>query len=1111
MDDQEVWNIRVRHAVRAGIGGAIIAAVGLTTTATSGCIPSLLFFIMTIAGTPENYEGFQLRCASLTFLGAILGTFAYVLVAVIGGTSTVGNFFACVPFIAFFSTLRADASLSPMPAVANVLLGLYTISRFGKPRSDIPNQIAASLIDSSIAWAVAVAVNVFLKPDRAGSLGRRIVAKELRDLGTHISRIAGKTFGSPYENASCGPAPGSLAHFEKLSRGDGEDTNSRHRLSIFVEEGLQRNATQAGLHSEDYVFLTRNVSRRFANTSVGLERTEEMIRSAEQTLCYLHRLSPFGRTRVEDYGNLARAKQLFAMSAFEPSMLPEKPSRWRNAKAWAEVVETLQGLVTKVSSLESVSCRHAGPARFSQKSLVDLFGEAYIPFWITHFASCAAACAVMSTAMCHATCAMMFSLSGEDSDGSQSSCTLAPSIDPRKWRRRRAEMYYGFLVRYRLRMRSSPSVKRQASGTDLRIFDGRDVKGVDQHYKIRSQEERTSGSTKSQSSPRFELKGARIVKNKATVTSLCDSCNHTSKNGKGGADQRKLAELQAMSFFGTAAHALSEEIGHVQESMVKLANSADAKGILAPFWFVVSAFPGLFRRIKTIGKRNLHEWEVRFAVTHTLLLLLIVGLSLFLPTSFLEKFEANEIAWIFTSAALAAQLSAEPTLFIGTCRVVATAIGASLALGFNFILKAAGREEHPTIQYLIIPYIFIMTVIFMLAVPAGLRYAGFLVVVTNAIILFCPRNIPECTKILATQSIECFATWQYVVARSVNVSIGVVFALLFHFLFWPRLANQEALRSLALAFINAARLLGKLRRTYFSYGMDKISLMDLTVEHDEMVKESADLLQESLEEGDLYRKECFVLREIKEKVTDKVSGAVLLVKSEAGVWRSGPLRLRPLLPQLLPDFVALSVSLSEMASLLGRRPIFSTTYRRSVYEHYIRPVLAHYETIQVSLNNIVGITDRVIEDEKEMFLKENALDLHQAIVHLARTRNDLREDAENRAKEFESRNDLELCLNERLSVKEGSLAASLLHNTTSTDLYGYQDDSIRTAIRSIDDLSHSLTSASRENLSVDDVVLYNAFSFIADGCLSAFVRIAVVVLTDTEEKLAALKKKKDKK
>ncbi|CDF39857.1 unnamed protein product [Chondrus crispus] len=564
---------------------------------------------------------------------------------------------------------------------------------------------------------------------------------------------------------------------------------------------------------------------------------------------------------------------------------------------------------------------------------------------------------------------------------------------------------------------------------------------------------------------------------------------------------KSKVEVQALSYFALTSHALSEEISHVQQAMVELAATSDARGLLAPFYFVVSGLPPLWRRIKALAKGNVRGWEIKFACTHSMLLTSILALSLFLPIS---RIEESEIAWVYTSAALAAQLSAEPTLFIGTIRVLATITGAGIGFGFTSILDAMGRSDHSAIQYLAIPYMFIMTIVCLLLVPPAYRYAAFLVIATNAIIIFCPRSTPECTRVLEKQSESCFPDWKYALSRSTNVALGVVFAMFFHLIFWPRYANQVALRYLSAAFLSSSRLFGKLHRTYFSYGLPSGSGSP-DLEPSTSYARGDLLLNE-----DVYQKDQSVLDEIISKVGCPLADAMLLVKSEADVWQAGPFRLDPLIPRVLSDFVALSVSLVEMASLLGRRPIYSSSYGRSVFEHFIHPMLGVYETIQISLNNLVGITDRTVAGNKEQETRENSFDLHHAITHLARIRGKLRRDAAKRSFEFQKFSAIQLTRRKPCRFSRHGNAA----DDSYVDLV-FQDLGLAKQTRDASyprARSHNETNRAcktdEQRLCVDDVVLYDAFTFITDTCLSAFVRIAVAVLIDSEANLKRMKERR---
>lgn len=1071
MNSSETWHLRIRHAVRVATGGSILVALGLRTPATVGCLSSVFYFISVIAGTTENLQGFQLRSASLTFLGALLGASSFALVAVIANTSSVATFFAAIPFILFFSFLRADTALVPLPPVANTVLGFLLISRFGESRASIPAKFAATILDATIAFIIAVFVNLPL-PDRASHLGRRIAASQLSRIGALISNVATVTFSAPHQSCHINVSTSIISA-------------SSHPFNLFTEDRFHSHAFDSAMLSKQYVFDTKNLPSRPPQYIIGLHRTEKMADAVHQYLRFLQKLRPFGH--VSDYACLVRARQLFLASQFEPRILPETVSQWRNPKLWEKVIDSIDALVTKLSMLESTSYRHDElRSRFSPQLILDSFGEAYVPFWVSHFASCAAACNVMSTCMLNASCANRFYPSENEEGQLRSHDSLPTELDstisPRRWHRRRAEMYHGFLQRFRQKIHESKSLKSSFSEYNVRaLFD------LESNYSVRHQMNASRGLQGIDSSSDSVSSSLKVGLQEEVSPFQMDS---TSKHPKIGSDEREdqgVADLQGICFFGIAAHALSEEIGHVQHGMMKLASSPEAKGPFSLLSFLIRVPPLLWKRVKKIARVDLQRWEIQFAFTHSFLLLFILAFMLFLPIA--EKFEASEIAWTFTSAALAAQLSAEPTVFIGAIRVFATILGGSLAYGFNSFLDAVGRENNSDIQFLMIPYMFLVSIVSLLSMPPTIRYAAFLVVVTNAVLLFCPRSTEQCAQVFENQSRACFPTWKYALSRAGNVSIGVILALLFHLLFWPRFANNVAFRHLSVAFSNSARLLGKLRRTYFAYGVDRnnnngVNRYDA---EDNANRESVSFLRESLEKGDLYTMDYAVSKEIFDKISRPVSSAVVTVQKEAGVWRKGPLRLQPLLPRLLPDFVALEISLMELGSLLCRKPIFTGSYGRCVYDYFIRPMLSHYESIQISLNNLVSMTNVAIQGGTREKMAENMLDLVQAVSHLARIRSEIRQDLEVRWKKF---------------CKERTASLSVRVRTAAKRDKEQKDEG---EMRSGWDIPRSLSENDAANvdgsLCIDDVVLFNAFSFVVDGCISAYGRIAAIVLSDVKKRL----------
>eukprot|EP00177_Eucheuma_denticulatum_P004037 GFKZ01007300.1.p1 GENE.GFKZ01007300.1~~GFKZ01007300.1.p1 ORF type:complete len:1024 (-),score=100.37 GFKZ01007300.1:925-3912(-) len=990
---QRFAKIRTTHALRVALGSALLAAVALLTPATAGCTTAILFNVSTIAGTPSNYQGSQLRSISLTAVGAALGAALYALVRSITA-SALPTFFLALPVILAFSALRTEKGLVPLPAMGNVFFGFLLIST--EPgRSHLPRVLYTFAIDVALAWAVAIAVTLPF-PNRAGDRGRLIVANVLTDMGTALSSVASRAFGM------------------------GDEANaSYHHFSVYLEE------------DEFQLYPER----------------KHVMESAKEYLRLMEDLRPSGKTRVSDYEALAASAELFDASRYEPRVLPETAARWRNASAWHNLIQNLKATVHKVSSLESV----VGLGSFTCQELRTFFGEAYLPIWKVHLASCAAACQKLGDVMRHATCE-----------------EVGLYFNSGQWNTRRADMYFGFLVRYRLGLRYLPDTadihaSRDRFGTcyDSRVVD---LQTLDERHQT------------------DEMLGA---------------CKKV----------RSQSGRQALSFFALTTQALTEEIAHVQQSMQDLAKTSDAAGPLAPLAFLISAFPALWQKTKEIATGDMDGWEVKFALTHATLLSGILALSLFLPV--VDQFEAAEVAWVYTSAALAAQLSAEPTVFIGAIRVGATVVGTHLAFGLASLLDALGRHSRPGLQYIFIPYIFLIAFISLMLIPERFRYASFLLIVSNAVMIFCPRNTAECTLVLEQQSSECFPNWQYAASRAANVSLGVVFALIFHLLVWPRFANEVALRRLSSVYLNGSRFFGKLHRRYFSFGAQNDSSGSINPSSS---SDSASPMgvRESVMSGDVYRKEHTIMAEIPDKVTKPLLSAMLTIKAEAAVWRKGPLKINPLITTIMPDFVALAVSVMEMASILGRRPVYSPSYGRSVFKHHILPMLRLYDTVEVSLHNLVGVTLRAVFDKRRENFGSNASDLYRAIAHLARTRGELRRDAEVRSMEFKKSSALSVAnRNPCGSSPVGESADEAFVDLVFDDigvLRPRKGNRNRRAY-SLNDIP-GLELNSGRGLCVDDVVLYDAFTFITDGCLSAFVRIAVEVLIDLEDKMKETKDKR---
>lgn len=76
--------------------------------------------------------------------------------------------------------------------------------------------------------------------------------------------------------------------------------------------------------------------------------------------------------------------------------------------------------------------------------------------------------------------------------------------------------------------------------------------------------------------------------------------------------------------------------------------------MLCMFW--LPAKP-LAASVVSIVRLQLERWHVRFCITHTFMMSVIVAVSVFVD--YLNKFKSGEVAGVYASAGLGSQLSVE--------------------------------------------------------------------------------------------------------------------------------------------------------------------------------------------------------------------------------------------------------------------------------------------------------------------------------------------------------------------------------------------------------------------------------------------------------------------
>jgi hypothetical protein len=618
-------------------------------------------------------------------------------------------------------------------------------------------------------------------------------------------------------------------------------------------------------------------------------------------------------------------------------------------------------------------------SHFSRDNLVRFLGHAYLPLWVAHFSGTAAACAVASNYLDPAV---------QTSHIGTAPPSPHPDVDARSrpWSARRGFMYQGFLHQYRrsflarekalvaaetTRAAPTPSAVHPASARAA-VDDLRESLGLltlSNPTLTKSSKppliSKSMSLRQTLSPSRWPNASARLFP--GAIASATPQPNHSSAS-RAASDTRTYppqptlpvneiegSEMQALIFLAVASHALSEALASVQNAMDAMSDRRFS--LFETFRWLLVPLQALAKRMQNIVRGDLQAWESRFILTHSLLLSVILALAMFLEP--LQEFKSSEVAWVYTSAGLAAQLSAEPTLMIATLRVLATISGSFCGFGVSRALLSFG----PTAHVIGLPVLMaVATFVSLLTIHPHYRYASFLFCATIGIVSFCSRATDKCRdKIIATlENSHCFPDWRYAVARMTNVSIGVVLVLVFHLLFWPRYAQTEARQALSKAFINGSRLLSSLHRTYFRYAdpSEGSATVDLSATVETHVLDNQEPLFDNIRSEAVMSKCAELTKMTEDLVVRHVSDALLLINTDARSlpqWAPRFIVVSPVLLKLPEHFMALSVSLSEMASILGRRPILSGKYSRSAHLLYVDPMIFEYETMLVSLNNVVSV------------------------------------------------------------------------------------------------------------------------------------------------------------
>jgi hypothetical protein len=938
--------VRIRHALRCGLGGCLLAFLG-QAGATTGCISSVLFYISVIAGTPEYLQGFVLRSAFNTFYGAFASGVAFLLVVWASAQSRIAAFFLFLPLVVFFAAVRTDRALVPLPLVFIVLLGYFLISIIAEPNPRAAALDTARILayEALLALAVSLATQS-LVPDLARTRGTAILAEQVDAAGHALSNAA-----SGFLSVVC----------------------ARHPAA-----------------DDDHGAGGGSVSRSTENGD------------------WEHVAVPGGR-RVENYTALARVRQLLDAAAYEPvTPCSRMFTAAYDPRGWPALLDVVEELLTKVSSIEAavyVSGGRSVRPHFSREYVFMLLGEELVPVWVAHFAASAAAC--------HGTSAQLAALTGPPGAVPPLHADLDARSSP--WLARRSEMYQGFVSQFLSYWTKRGMLPRAGDAAQEASFD--DVLGT--------------------------------------------------ADGAGGAAAVRGSELRSIIFVTVGAHAFSEVLARVQSSVAACRTVRwNPLGPLRMFW---APLPPLARRSYAVLRLRLAAWELRFVATHTAMLASIFAATLFVGA--LQQFKPDQVAWVFASAGLAAQLSVETTLFIGALRVAATVAGCGTAFGVTRLVRAVNRRAA---LFALGPYFGAITIAALLILPPKFRYASFLFVVTNALVTFCPRATLECRASASPLADACFPDWKYALTRCINVSIGVVLAVAFHSLLWPHFAQDSARRAFSQAFSNATQVFATFHRRYRDVGRD------LTASGGEADTDGRPagrhIFIDVLNAEDVVGHMAELAQMTQSLVRQPLSAGLLLLAADASVWNKGRLALPDVLKQLPEQFVTLSASLSEMGSVLRRRPMLSGRYRRTAHALFVAPLVYERETLIVSLFHLGHVVQHLLQAQTD----PPSLDALQCSVrHLRMT----------------------------LRVVQRRVAdlRRAAHGTTPPS--SALDGGASRGNRSVDEMRRCVSTgcidetAPRERAGgvdggglphVDDIVLYNAFSFSSNACIAAFLSIADV-------------------
>lgn len=440
---------------------------------------------------------------------------------------------------------------------------------------------------------------------------------------------------------------------------------------------------------------------------------------------------------------LARSQELLTSGALEPKLGSPHLYAPEPTAELAGLVRAAEGLLARTAALDTVAHGGAfdGPAPPTARFFTD--GGA-APEWQSLFASSAAGCVVLGR----------WAAGGSHRRGNLADLDLPAELDARAWGPRRSVLYRAVLRKHRRYWCATGG----GGGVGGDADDG--ASGV------------VAGDT---------------------------------TGGGGVADVLRAAEMRAVLYAAVASHSVAHALGTVVAAAVRVAHAKAGPRTSAGLWRA-AAYPAAATRatVRRWASGGL-SWSGQgaFAAQNfTLLYTLLVAAVLAAPSR--TGGPPSETAWVYCSAALAAQASVEATVFIGGLRVVASAVGSATAYLFHMAATPlwGSSGQHAAHDAVLVAYMATFAGATLVVTPARFRHAAFLTIVSNCIVALGPRATPACeaARAVATSGAgggagvmrACAPSASYAVSRAVHVALGALAAMASHTLLLPRFAGYDS-------------------------------------------------------------------------------------------------------------------------------------------------------------------------------------------------------------------------------------------------------------------------------------------------------------------------------